>query len=286
MGVSLRFLIVDGYPKVSREEFDSVGMTQAGHLYAVMLIQNLHDAEYEILYTSDPGEEIPEKEALNKYNGILWPGCNLTVYNTEDERVIKMLDLVTRAYEVGVPQFGSCWAAQIAVCAAGGKVASNPKGKEMGIARKIHLTTDGQNHPMFEGKPKVFDGFISHDDIITELPEGAVNLATNDFSEVQAVAVQHKQGIFWAVQYHPEYNLHEMARLIVARQEKLIQGDYFRSLEEVDHYTELLEIIAADPSRKDLRWQLGIDDDLLLDSVRQCEFVNWLQSVVIPMAEI
>ena len=282
----MRFLIVDGYPKVSREEFDSVGMTQAGHLYAVMLIQNLHDAEYEILYTSDPGEEIPEKEALNKYNGILWPGCNLTVYNTEDERVIKMLDLVTRAYEVGVPQFGSCWAAQIAVCAAGGKVASNPKGKEMGIARKIHLTTDGQNHPMFEGKPKVFDGFISHDDIITELPEGAVNLATNDFSEVQAVAVQHKQGIFWAVQYHPEYNLHEMARLIVARQEKLIQGDYFRSLEEVDHYTELLEIIAADPSRKDLRWQLGIDDDLLLDSVRQCEFVNWLQSVVIPMAEI
>lgn len=282
----MRFLIVDGYPKVSREEFDSVGMTQAGHLYAVMLIQNLYDAEYEILYTSDPGEEIPEKEALNKYNGILWPGCNLTVYNTEDERVIKMLDLVTRAYEVGVPQFGSCWAAQIAVCAAGGKVASNPKGKEMGIARKIHLTTDGQNHPMFEGKPKVFDGFISHDDIITELPEGAVNLAMNDFSEVQAVAVQHKQGIFWAVQYHPEYNLHEMARLIVARQEKLIQGDYFRSLEEVDHYTELLEIIAADPSRKDLRWQLGIDDDLLLDSVRQCEFVNWLQSVVIPMAEI
>ncbi len=282
----MKFLIVDGYPKVSRDEFDSVGMTQAGYLYAAMLIQHLHDAEYEILHVSDPGVEIPEKEQLNKYHGILWPGCNLTVYHTNDVRVKKMLDLVRIAYEMGIPQFGSCWAAQIAVYAAGGKVEPNPKGREMGIARKIHLTASGQNHPMFEGKPQVFDGFISHDDIITELPEGAVNLATNDFSEVQAVAVQHKQGIFWAVQYHPEYNLHEMARLIVARQEKLIHEGYFKNSEEVVHYTELLEIIAADPSRKDLRWQLGIDDDLLSDSIRQCEFVNWLQKVVIPMAEI
>jgi GMP synthase (glutamine-hydrolysing) len=236
------------------------------------------------VYTSDPGVEIPEKEALNKYNGILWPGCNLTVYNTEDERVIKMLDLVERAYEAGVPQFGSCWAAQIAVCAAGGKVESNPKGKEIGIARKIHLTTEGQNHPMFKGKPQVFDGFISHDDIITELPEGAVNLATNDFAEVQAIAVQHQQGIFWAVQYHPEYNLHEIARLIVARQEKCIQLGFFQNFDDMVRYTEQLEIIGTDPSRKDLRWQLGIDDDLLLDSVRQCEFANWLQKVVIPAA--
>lgn len=57
------------------------------------------------------------------------------------------------AYEIGLPQFGSCWAAQIAVYAAGGKVAANPKGREMGIARKIYLTDAGRIHPLMEGKP-------------------------------------------------------------------------------------------------------------------------------------
>ena len=50
------------------------------------------------------------------------------------------------------------------------------------------------------------------------------------------------------------------------------------------HYVSQLEAIAADPSRKDLRWQYGIDDDLLSDSIRECEFVNWLKKIVIPWA--
>jgi GMP synthase (glutamine-hydrolysing) len=282
MADSLRFLIVDGYPPKSREEFDQIGMTTAGRLYAALLKQHQRNAVYEIVYPSDPGVELPAGEDLLKYRAILWPGCNLTVYHTDDERVTKMLDLVKRAYELGIPQFGSCWAAQIAVYAAGGEVKPNPKGREMGFARKIHLTSAGINHPMYEGKPVVFNGFISHDDIITRLPEGGRLLASNDFSRIQSVEIKHKKGIFWAVQYHPEYNLHEMARLIVARKQKLIHEGYFRDEEDMDKYVQQLEILAADPSRKDLRWQLGIDDDLLSDEIRQCEFVNWLNKVVLP----
>ena len=40
---------------------------------------------------------------------------------------------------LGVPGFGSCWAAQIAVAAAGGRVAASPHGREMGVGRKIKL---------------------------------------------------------------------------------------------------------------------------------------------------
>jgi GMP synthase (glutamine-hydrolysing) len=278
---SLRFLIVDGYPKASREQFEQVGMTPAGFLYAALLVQHLPDAEYDIVYPSDPGVELPDKESLIKYHAILWPGCNLTVYHTHDERVTKMVNLVKKGYEIGIPQFGSCWGAQIAVYAAGGEVKPNPKGREMGFARKIHITSQGRNHPMYEGKPSVFDGFISHDDEVTKLPKGAQLLASNDFSKVQAVAVEHKKGVFWAVQYHPEYNLHEMARLIVAREEKLTKEGYFRNHDEMMRYVDQLEVIAADPARKDLRWQYGIDDDLLADEIRQCEFVNWLNKVVL-----
>lgn len=285
MAKSLRFLIVDGYPKPSRDQFETVGMTPAGKLYAALLLQHLPGAEYDILYSSDPGVTLPDEKGLQKYQAIIWPGCNLTVYHTHDQRVAKILDLVKRGYTLGVPQFGSCWAAQIAVYAAGGEVRPNPKGREMGVARKIHLTPEGQNHPMLEGKPQVFNGFISHDDEITRLPERGVCLASNDFTRIQAVAVRHKKGVFWATQYHPEYNLHEVARLIVAREEKLLHENYFKDHEDLVHYVEQLETIAANPSRKDLRWQYAIDDDLLRDSIRQCEFVNWLNKIVIPLAK-
>lgn len=281
----LNFIIIDGYPKPSRDQFDEVGMTKAGELYAKLLLQHMPHAKYDIFYSSDPDVVLPDEEELKKYDGVLWPGCNLTVYHDHDERVVKMVDLCKGAYEVGVPQFGSCWAAQIAVYAAGGEVKPNPKGREMGLARKIHLTPEGLKHPMYEGKPPVFDGFISHDDEITKLPEGGEWLASNEFTRIQSVSVKYKNGIFWAPQYHPEYDLHEVARLIIARDEKLIKQNYFQGQNDLMIYVEDLEKIYNDHSRKDLRWKYGIDEDVIEDSIRQLEFVNWLNKLVIPHAE-
>jgi len=281
MNKSLRFLIIDGYPKASRNQFESVGMVLAGKLYANLLLRHLPTAKFDIYYSSDARVELPDRISLQKYDGILWPGCNLTVYHDFDERVTKMVNLAKRGYEVGIPQFGSCWAAQIAVYAAGGEVKTNPKGREMGVARKIYLTDEGKNHPMFDGKPFVFDHLISHDDEITKLPPGTIRLAGNDFTHVQAVSVEHKKGVFWATQYHPEYNLHDIARLIVAREEKLTREGYFQNHEDVANFVERLEIIYKNPTRKDLRWQHNIDYDVLTDSIRECEFVNWLNKQVI-----
>lgn len=279
---TMRFLIIDGYPKESREQFDTVGMRRAGTLYVDMVRSYLPDAAGDIMYASDPEVTLPAGEALAKYDAVLWPGCNLTVYHDDDERVQKMIALADHAYELGIPQFGSCWGIQIAVFVAGGEVKPNPKGREMGVARKIHLTGEGREHPMYRGKPSVFDGFISHDDEITGLPPGAVWLASNDFSAIQSVAVEYKKGVFWATQYHPEYDLHEMARLIVAREEKLTAQGLFRDHDDMVQYVERLEALAAEPHRKDLRWQLAIDDDLLADSIRQCEFKNWINELVLP----
>ena len=285
MSKSLKFLIIDGYPKPSRDQFDECGVTHAGILYAELLLRHIPDAEYDIIYTSDPGTTIPDEEGLKSYDAILWPGCNLTVYHDHDERVARMVKLAKNGFIVGLPQFGSCWATQLAVYVAGGEVKPNPKGREMGVARKIFLTEEGKKHPMYEGKPEVFDGFISHDDMITKLPEGAINLASNDFTRIQAVEVVHENGVFWSTQYHPEYSLYDIARLITAREEKLTSEGYFNGHEDLTEYVEQLETIYKDPSRKDLRWKLAIDNDLLSDDIRELEFVNWLNKIVIPHAK-
>ncbi|RKX91425.1 MAG: type 1 glutamine amidotransferase [Spirochaetes bacterium] len=277
----MRFIIPDCYTRESREVFDQYGVVYAGELYARLLKKHLPEAEYEIFFTSDPGVELPRGKEITEFTGVLWPGCNLTVFHSHDKRVQKLVQLAKDAYEYGVPQFGSCWAAQIAVYAAGGTVRANPKGREMGLARKIHLSEEGKKHPMMKGKPLVYDGFVSHDDIITDIPEGATILAGNDFAPVQAVAVKHKKGVFWATQYHPEYNLELMSNLIPAREEKLIKQGFFKNHEDMETYTKDLKAVHDDPSRKDLRWRYDIDDSIISDEIREVEFVNWLKNMIL-----
>jgi GMP synthase (glutamine-hydrolysing) len=284
MTTPLRFLIIDGYPKQSRDDLQTAGMKLAWELYTDMLLQHLQEAVYDILLPSDPDVDMPSVKDLQNYAGIIWTGCNLTIFDTENISVTSQVELAKQAYEVGVPSFGSCWGIQMAAFAAGGRVEPNPKGREMGMGRKIYQTPQAYNHPMFEGKPRVFEGFVSHDDMVTKLPPDGILLAGNSFANVQALAVTHKNGTFWATQYHPEYNLHEMARLIVAREKKLIKAGFFRSHEDMMDLVERMEALAKEPDRKDLRWQLAIDDDVLSDEIRQCEFVNWLNKLVLPTA--
>jgi len=286
MSQTPRFLIVDGYPQESRDQFREVGMRLAWELYRDMLLAYKPEAEYEIWFPSDEGAKAPSENAIKEYAGILWPGCNLTVYHFDDPRVIAQLDTAKLAYELGVPSFGTCWGIQVAVVAAGGEVGLHPKGREMGIGRKIALTGAGAQHPMYAGKPRVFDGFVSHDDEVKKLPEGAVVLAGNDFCGIQAAEIKSKKGTFWGLQYHPEYDLHEMARLIVAREDKLVKQGCFSGHDELVQYVNQLEALAEEPDSKHLRWQLGIDDNLLSATVRQREFINWLDTLVIPTAVI
>ena len=276
-----RILVVDGYKKQAREELSAGGATPAGPLYAAMLARCHPGCTVDVAYPADPGSSLPRGAGLHHYDGLAWTGSSLTVYH--DEAAVRVqVDLARAAFEAGLPSFGSCWAAQIGVAAAGGRCAENPRGREMGIARKIALTPEGRAHPLYIGKASVFDAFISHEDEITHLPPGAQNLASNAFTQVQAVSVTHRGGTLWAVQYHPEYDLHELARLTWCRIDKLVRLGFFRDREAAESYVGLLEALHQDPSRRDIAWLLGIDADVMNEDVRVAEVRNWLQHLVIP----
>jgi GMP synthase (glutamine-hydrolysing) len=276
MATEHRFIIIDGYDRPSRDRLEAAGMRLACHLYEEMLRRELPDAATEFVFPSDPGVTLPRDADLERCSGLLWTGCNATIFEPEP-RVTAQIDLSRRAFEVGLPQFGSCWGLQMAVVAAGGTVEANPRGREMGIARRIVLTEEGKHHPMMRGRKPVFEAFISHVDEATVLPPGAQLLAGNEFTRVQAVAVTHGRGEFWGLQYHPEYDLHEMARLTVAREKKLIDAGLYRTPEDLQRHVELMEALHDEPDRKDLRWQLVIDDDVLDTGMRTVEFSNWIR---------
>ena len=273
----MTYLVVDGYPESAREDLRNAGSSTGGDLYLRMLKQREPEAVAETIFPADQ-ETLPSSEELKRYRGILWTGCNLCLHQP-DERVERQVELARRAFQAGVSQFGSCWAIQIAAVAAGGKVGANPRGREMGIARKILLTAEGRNHPMYEGKPPAFDAFICHLDEVTELPEGATLLATNRFTHVQGLEVRHLEGVFWGIQYHPEYTVGELGSLANARIEPLIREGFFQEKAAAKHYVSRLKALEKNPERMDIQWDLSLDEDVLDDDVRQLELVNWLRSV-------
>ena len=281
MSADPRFLVVDGYLKASRDELVAGGAAMACDIYAAMLRRFAPGAQVDYVFPADDAASLPAGAELAAYDGIAWTGCSLTVFEDEP-RVRSQIDFCRAAFSAGVPSFGSCWALQIAVVAAGGTCRANPRGREMGIARKVVLTPEGRAHPMYAGKPTVFDGFISHVDEVTHLPSGAVLLASNAFTRVQAAAVTYANGTFWGLQYHPEYDLHEMARLIYCRRAKLTDLGFFRDEDQALAYVDQLEVLHQDPSRYDIAWALGLDDDVMRPEIRQCEVGNWISQQVLP----
>eukprot|EP00470_Lotharella_oceanica_P002956 CAMPEP_0170172022 /NCGR_PEP_ID=MMETSP0040_2-20121228/5242_1 /TAXON_ID=641309 /ORGANISM="Lotharella oceanica, Strain CCMP622" /LENGTH=265 /DNA_ID=CAMNT_0010412441 /DNA_START=171 /DNA_END=969 /DNA_ORIENTATION=+ len=245
------------------------------------MLQRLSPVSTDISVIFPADEEFEFPDDLPSYHGVAWTGSSLTIHKNED-RVHRQIQLARDIFSMGIPQFGSCWALQVAVVAAGGVCAKNPRGREMAISRKISLTAEGRGHPMFQGKSSVFDAFTSHDDEATHVSLGGVILAGNSHSSCQAVCVNHGKGSFWAVQYHPEYDLHEVARLTDVRTPMLIEQGFFRGPEDAASYVETLEALHREPDRKDLRWMVGVDDDVMNERVRCAEVRNWLESQALP----
>ena len=57
---------------------------------------------------------------------------------------------------------------------------------------------------------------------------------------------------------------------------------FFADLDAARDYVNKLETLHQDPSRRDIAWLLGIDDDVMNDDVRQVEVRNWIEHLVLP----
>jgi GMP synthase (glutamine-hydrolysing) len=277
--MSLRLLVLDAYDAAGRQALQGAGATLAGELYRRLLQELEPDAHIDVAALEADGFRPPA--ALASYDGIAWTGSNLTIHR-DTPAVRQQLDVARAAFAAGVPSFGSCWAVHIAVTAAGGRCAANPRGREFGVARKVTLTDAGRAHPLYADKAPAFDGYTSHEDHVVELGPTTTLLAGNDFSPVQAVSVAHDRGVFWAVQYHPEYDLIDVAKLGILRAPQLIAQGFFADAGDADSFLRQLEALHADRSRRDLAYRLGVDRDLLDAAIRTREPRNWLDRLVKP----
>jgi GMP synthase (glutamine-hydrolysing) len=275
-------LVIEGNSPQTTAEHVAAGGAPASKGYSDLLRELLPGAMVDICYPGDPAATLPAGEALEGYDGIAITGSSLHVYNGGAE-VMRQVDLVRAALNTGTPVFGSCWGLQVIAAAAGGSVRKNPKGREIGFGRGIRLTEAGRKHPMYVGKLDVFNAPTVHLDEVDTVPPGTTVLATNAMSAVQAAEIRTNGSVAWAVQYHPEYPLRELAAIVRRIGTRLIGEGFFDDEAGMHSFATDLDTLDRDPDCKRLSWVHGISQNVLNKKLRVSEVANWVELQVLPM---
>jgi GMP synthase (glutamine-hydrolysing) len=275
-----RILVIDGNQAEIRAKHKSMGGTDSGDGYAATLKRLRPDLEVDIVRPADGEPKLPDGVALADYDGVAISGSALNIYSREPA-VERQIDLAKAVFAAGVPCFGSCWGLQLGVTAAGGTVIRNPRGREFGFGRRIMLNAQGRDHPMFQGKPEVFEAVTVHVDTVDSLPPGAVPLAHNDMG-LQAAEIRFANGgSFWGVQYHPEYSCAEAAAMARRYADVLIRDGVVRDRADLDALAADLSALDANPGDARLAWRFGVGESITKLAVKLAELRNWLDQKVL-----
>jgi GMP synthase (glutamine-hydrolysing) len=276
-----RLLVIEGNTAAGRAQQMAAGGSIASEGYAKLLRGLLPGAEIDIVFAADAGVTLPHGAALEGYDGAAITGSALHIYEAGPE-VAQQVELVRELLKAGTPFFGSCWGLQVLTVATGGVVRRNPKGRELGFGRGIRLTDAGRRHPMYIGKPDVFNAPTVHLDEVETLPAGAVVLATNTMSSVQSAEIHYNGAVAWGVQYHPEYPLREIAAIVRRIGSRLIEEGFFLDEKDIKGFAGELDELDQNPANKRLSWRHGISTNVLDTRMRVSEVANWIEYHVLP----
>jgi len=275
-----RLLVCEGNTAELRAKQVAAGGQIMSDGYADLLRELLPGAVVDICYPADPGTNLPIG-GLEGYDGVAITGSALNVCDGGPE-ITGQIELAREVLKAKTPLFGSCWGLQVVTVAAGGTVRANPKGREIGIGRRIALTQAGRTHPMYRGKDSVFDAVTVHLDEVEILAPGTTVLAANAQSDVQAAEIVVDGAVAWGTQYHPEFSLGDMAAIVRRYGSRLMREGFFADAAARDHYVADLETLDRNPDDKPLAWRYGMDETVLDGRVRSTEIANWIAHQVLP----
>lgn len=145
------------------------------------------------------GAELPTD--LSGFDGLVVLGGSTGAW---DDEIAPWLPheraLLRAAVTDEVPTLAICLGAQLLAAANGGRVARNPEGPEFG-AQLIAKRAAAANDPLFGPLPITPDVIQWHFDAVTQLPPGAIQLASSPVCEQQAFRLGR---LAWGVQFHIE----------------------------------------------------------------------------------
>ncbi len=164
---------------------------------------------------------------IERADAVLIGGAGAHSAVDDDDFTDVLASHVRRMTDESKPLFGSCWGHQFIARALGGAVIKDPDRKEVGIV-PVDLTDAAAADPLLEGCPASFDTLMGHEDRVTRLPAGAVELARSAVCDNQAFRVTGKP--IWGTQFHSELSPARLLDRITRYRHYMPDDDEFEAL--------------------------------------------------------
>ena len=257
-----KILIVEGNLKEENQKFSSSGIQTHTQSLKDSLANFTKNLEIEVVNPSSDYDIDTKVKELNKYDGLIWGGSSLNIYNDTPE-IRKQINFMRECQKKVKNILAICWGMQVAVTAAGGEVKKS-NGAHIGIANNLTINDEGLKHPLYKEKKNNFNTPAFNFDEVIKLPNNGKCLASNKVNKIQSIYFEINNSKVWGLQYHPEITYQKMIQLIQFRKDRLIETrKVFSDYNEVDKHIALIEK------------EISISDN----QQRMIELKNWLNSL-------
>ena len=260
--MSLNILIIEGNNSDDSSVFvKAVGATAADNLKNLVLKLE-PSSNIKIINPTNDNETEDALKSINQYNGIIFTGGAMRINDMTDE-IKKHINFASNCFKYDKKILAICWGLQVCSTAAGGLVEPAKNGAHIGIATDVIINKEGQNNLIYKNKNTKFTSPAFNYDEVCQIPEGATLLSSDKINRVMAIHFKPGKSEVWGLQYHPDYEYHQMISLANARKDRIIKNKQFKDENDFENHMNYIK-----------------EEDKKLDfENRTCEVKNWLDFI-------
>ena len=258
---NLNILIVEGNLKEENNNFTKAGIKTHTESLTDSLNQLDNNLFFDIVNPASDKNLDEVKKKLPKYDGLIWGGSSLNIYNNTPE-IIRQIEFMKECQNQVKNILAICWGMQVAVTAAGGEV-KKAKKPHIGIANQILINSEGLNHQFYKNKINNFNSPAFNFDEVVKLPSNGVCLASNKINQVQCLYFEVGKTKIYGLQYHPEITYEKMVSLIEFRKDRLIKTrKAFKNQIEIENHILFIkkEIAVSNKTQRMIELKNWIDN--------------------------
>ena len=236
-----KILIVEGNLKEENNNFSKSGIPTHTESLKESLSFFTNSLDLDVINPSSDTNINSVIKDLKKYDGLIWGGSSLNIYNDTIE-IRRQIEFMKECFKNIKRILAICWGMQVAVTAAGGEVKKSNNGVHIGIAQNISVNENGIKFPLYKNKKNIFNSPAFNFDEVVTIPKDSTILASNKVNKVQSLNFETGISEIWGLQYHPEITYDKMIRLIKFRKDRLINvRKAFNNEKEIEEHINLIK---------------------------------------------
>ena len=258
-----KILLVEGNLREENQSFTDGGIKTHTESLKDSISYFTNKLELDVVNPSSDMNLTEVTEDLTKYDGMIWGGSSLNIYNDTVE-IRRQIDFMKECQKKIKNILAICWGLQVAATVAGGVVKRCNRGAHRGIAHNIKINKNGLSHPLYKNKNETFNTPAFNFDEVATLPNNSILLSSNEINNVMGVNFKNGISNIWGIQYHPEITYDKMISLIHFRKDRLLNNKAFIDENEINSHVKMI----ADENK------------ITNKNARMKELENWLNIIV------